>query len=415
MKHIKITGALCLAVLALPILSTPARAQDTLTFQRGDRVVFLGNTYAERMRHYGYFETFLRSRFPDLELTFRNLGWSGDEVNLRPRPMNFGDIHTHLTDLEADVIFLFFGQNESFGGEAGIPDFRQNLDALVKELQGNHYNTESAPRLVLVSPIRQEPIKGMPDVARRNREIGAYTEAMKAVAAARRLPFVDLFDGIPWVIANKGDVPLTFNGIHYEAYGYWVAAQAMLGQLGLRPAPDTILADMASGQIKVVGAALRKQQEVPGGFSIDVEGLNAPYMPVPKGGPEDPPNILDPPLLMVKGLDPGRYGLAFGGVVVAMGTAEEWAKGLPILDTPYQEQLEKARLESVHKNQLFFDRWRAVNGFYIYGGRKEPFGVQSFPPELARFDELVAEEETAINGAMADYRTVTLTFAPVGG
>ena len=32
-----------------------------------------------------------------------------------------------------------------------------------------------------------------------------------------------------------------------------------------------------------------------------------------------------------------------------------------------------------------------MNGYYIYGGRKEPFGVHSFPPEMVRFEELVGE------------------------
>ena len=45
----------------------------------------------------------------------------------------------------------------------------------------------------------------------------------------------------------------------------------------------------------------------------------------------------------------------------------------------------------LRKSRLFFDRYRAVNGYYIYGGRKEPFGVHSFPPEMVRFDELVGE------------------------
>ena len=41
------------------------------------------------------------------------------------------------------------------------------------------------------------------------------------------------------------------------------------------------------------------------------------------------------------------------------------------------------------KQQQWYHRYRAVNGFYIYGGRKDPFGVISFPGEMARLDALV--------------------------
>ena len=34
----------------------------------------------------------------------------------------------HLTETKADVIFAFFGYNESFAGEAGLPAFKKDLD-----------------------------------------------------------------------------------------------------------------------------------------------------------------------------------------------------------------------------------------------------------------------------------------------
>lgn len=45
-------------------------------FQTGDRVVFLGDTFAEREAMFGYIETVLQTRLPELKLTFRNLGYS---------------------------------------------------------------------------------------------------------------------------------------------------------------------------------------------------------------------------------------------------------------------------------------------------------------------------------------------------
>lgn len=44
----------------------------------GDRVVFLGDTFIEREQYYGWIELMLTTRFPDRNVTFRNLGWSAD-------------------------------------------------------------------------------------------------------------------------------------------------------------------------------------------------------------------------------------------------------------------------------------------------------------------------------------------------
>ncbi|MDA7895947.1 hypothetical protein N9B02_05770, partial [Akkermansiaceae bacterium] len=49
---------------------------EPLRIRKGDSIVILGNTFAERMQLFGYFEVFLHSRFPDHNLRVRNMGWS---------------------------------------------------------------------------------------------------------------------------------------------------------------------------------------------------------------------------------------------------------------------------------------------------------------------------------------------------
>src|SRR5262245_58864855 len=69
-------------------------AEPRLKLVKGDHVVIVGNTLAERLQQHGHFETLLHSRFPELELVVRNLGWSADEISLRPRSKDFKD-HGH--------------------------------------------------------------------------------------------------------------------------------------------------------------------------------------------------------------------------------------------------------------------------------------------------------------------------------
>src|SRR5258708_398133 len=140
-----------LALLALTITAN-AYAQP-LELKKGDHVCIIGTALAERMTHSGWLESEIHARFPEHDLVFRNLGYSGDELlpALRLRSMDFGtpdqwlagsapvpqpgklnrgaDVRANrfeLTNTKADVIFAFFGYNESFAGEAGLPKFKQD-------------------------------------------------------------------------------------------------------------------------------------------------------------------------------------------------------------------------------------------------------------------------------------------------
>jgi len=73
------------------------------------------------MQHFGWLETYLHTRFPEHDLSFRNLGFSGDEINTRLRSANFGSPDSWLAKTKTDVVFAFFGYNESFKGRPASP------------------------------------------------------------------------------------------------------------------------------------------------------------------------------------------------------------------------------------------------------------------------------------------------------
>src|SRR5262249_39075675 len=68
-------------LLPLFFLLTPLPAAAAeFEFKDGDRVVLIGSTLIEREQRYGYWEAALTAANPDKNITFRNLGWSGDTV-----------------------------------------------------------------------------------------------------------------------------------------------------------------------------------------------------------------------------------------------------------------------------------------------------------------------------------------------
>lgn len=184
---------LILSLIALPPLHADA---PKLELRKGDHVCLVGNTMAERLQHDGWFEAMFQSRFPEHELVFRNLGFSGDEVNHRIRSSNFGTPDEWLTRCEADVIVAFFGYNESWKGEAGLAGFKQELDGWIKHTLGQKYNGESAPRIVLVTPlppVHEQSTAGRdPALRSMTQAIELYGQAMVQVAEDNKVTCVDL-------------------------------------------------------------------------------------------------------------------------------------------------------------------------------------------------------------------------------
>src|SRR5271170_1854229 len=148
------------------------KAAAKLVLHHGDHICIIGNTLADRMQHDGWLETYFHSRFPKHDLIFRNLGFSGDELILRLRSQSFGtpdqwlsgsapvpepgrlttrigvrDNRFETTNTKADVVFAFFGYNESFSGAAGLEKFKTDLEAFIKHTLEQKYNGKSAPQL----------------------------------------------------------------------------------------------------------------------------------------------------------------------------------------------------------------------------------------------------------------------------
>jgi hypothetical protein len=224
------------------LAASPASAQPTdpaaprLELRLSDRVVLVGNTLADRQQYFNHFETTLLALYPQLELSMRNLGWSADTLTLQPRPLNFGDATQHLTTYKADVILAFFGANESFEGEAGLPQFERDLEAYIATHRAAKYNGVEAPRLAFVSPIAHERVGRLVhvDVDARNRELARYTEAMRRVTTRLGVPFADVFTPLREAMASAAR-PLTVNGMHLNDEGDKVFAVALITALGLAP------------------------------------------------------------------------------------------------------------------------------------------------------------------------------------
>ncbi|WP_339926273.1 PVC-type heme-binding CxxCH protein [uncultured Cyclobacterium sp.] len=232
-KPLKSRFLLAISTLAISVLFACESKELVYHFDPKDNsnIVFIGNTFADRLQNNNYFETLLYKSFPDRNLKVRNLAWNADEVNLRPRSLGFGTLDDHLQQQEADLIFACFGLNEAFKGQEGLSDFSKDLQDFLSHLQQQQFNGKNSPQIVLVSPIAQEDKGGfLPDPTLNNQNLSMYTKEMRKVAASLNIPFIDLYRPTKdWMGASA---PLTSNGIHLTDKGYLMVSEFMAKALG---------------------------------------------------------------------------------------------------------------------------------------------------------------------------------------
>lgn len=294
-SHLRIISSFLLLVS----ISINIHAQK-IVLKPNSTISIIGNTFAERLQHFGHLETLLQTYFPTHNLKIRNLGWSADELNLQPRPLNFGSMDEHLENQNTDVIFACFGMNESYQGTEGLERFSNQLNEFVTHLKNQKYNGKSSPQIVLVSPIAHEQLGRLKlDPTQHNSNLRQYSSKMQKVAESQGVVFVNLFKNTHDLFQQSTE-EFTINGIHLNERGYQKTSEWMMSGLG---------------------------------FQIE---------------------------------------------------QFDWGNAEPL------------RQKIIEKNKQFFYRWRPVNGEYIYGRRKEPFGVKSFPSEWPKLDKIIANLEQEI-------------------
>ncbi|HEX6227363.1 MAG TPA: PVC-type heme-binding CxxCH protein [Chryseolinea sp.] len=244
MGSAKAIGLCLIFLLTAQCSQTPA---PKIELRKNAHIVLIGNNLGSRMMNFGHFETEMHLRYPDSLLFIRNMCDGGNTPGFRPHASrvspwafpgaekyqtelaNYSDSQGHfetedqwLTRLQADIIIAFFGYSESFQGEKGLQNYKNELDAFIKYTLNQKYNGKSAPRLVLISPIAFENLSekfDLPDGKVENRNLELYAGAMQEVASVNNVDFVDVFTpSSEWF--KTSDHALTIDGSQLTEEGY---------------------------------------------------------------------------------------------------------------------------------------------------------------------------------------------------
>lgn len=216
------------------VAALTADAADAFRFQPSDTVAIYGNGLADRMQHDPWVEAVLQSQLKGMNVRFRNMSFAGDMVNKRPRNEGFTNDDEYLQHVAPDVVFSFYGYNESFGGPGMADAYRDELLKLIDRYTGLRREAGKDLRFVLFSPIAYENTGSphLPDGVELNANLAAYTEATRQAAEQAGVAFVDLYTPTQQLFADE-TTQYTLNGIHLNAAGYeklaGIIAEALLG------------------------------------------------------------------------------------------------------------------------------------------------------------------------------------------
>jgi len=398
----------------------PVAAAEPFALRDRDLVVFLGNTFVEREQLSGYVELMMTRRDPNLNVRFRNLGWSGDTVwgEARAgfgRPADgYAELLAKVREAQPTVIVIAYGQNESFDGPSGVERFRVGLKKLLDDL------APLRARFVLLSPLRQERLgPPWPDPAQNNTNLALYREVVAQTAQERKTGFVDFFQDFPEGSATTNNT--TDNGVHLSPYGYWraalywerawgwpravwsvrlqTAAPAEVSGTALKDvsvsatevrftALDDLLATPLPAPVVLAASAPNRQPDpTPSGL----RKVTSNTEPGPVGGPD---GALAERLLQVRGLEQGDYELTIDDEKILRATAQDWDRGVLLPNSPERRQTEALRQLILKKNETFFFFFRPQNWTYLFGFRKGEQGQNAV--EIPRFEPLIADLETQI-------------------
>jgi lysophospholipase L1-like esterase len=371
MKVSAIAGYILLLCLSL---SFAAIAQNTtpgptavpggsFDLKDGDRVVFLGNSLFENELQHGYLEFALTTRWPNRNVTYRNIGWNGDTVWGEARsfitnpPSAYELLIQQLTIAQPTVVFIAYGGIESQAGEAGLPHFDQGLNQLLDKID------QLGAKAVLLSPIPIMAAATGEELLARNSMLARYGAAIAKTAAARGKRYIDIFT--PLQERNKS-VSISDNGVHLNETGYYYLAAALEEQLGLAPRHASAVINVSrNGATATAPATIAEPGAEKGAVKFTLSEGFLPF-PLPGREGEIPESGW---LLKITGLKKGFYTLTSDGHQVLTASAKEWDKGVSIAAGAAFIQSANLQEKIVKKNELVFHQYRPQNRTYILGFR----------------------------------------------
>ena len=359
----------------------------TPALRANDRIVWLGAGLLERMQRLGYTETWLLSRLDARGVTFRNLGWSGDDVWGTARAVfgtqvdGFDRLRRDLVDARPTAVVVQYGANEASDANMSSSTFRAGLLQVVDLVES------MGARVILMTPRAREEIgPPLPDPSAYNARLARLCDVQKEIARSHAIPWIDLF--------SRTGGRLTDDGVHITPFGYWRLGKRIAEALAGPPQPWLIDLDMRTDALEATGCLITALEKSEHGVAWTATDRHLPPPPPPSDAPRNARWLLNLGTLRIRHLPLGHYRLVVDGKPLQEARFDAFAFGRTITARPGEDQAEELRRRIVEKNQLYFHRYRPQNETYLFLFRKHEQGNNA--KEVFEFEPLVEKVEQEI-------------------
>lgn len=381
-------GKCGLHVLCALLVCVQIQAQKLPTpFQKGDRVVFLGNSITEGGHYHSYIWLYYVTRFPESRIHVYSAGTGGDSSwDMLER------LEEDVYGKEPTVVVASFGMNDSGYAEYLRDDVGEfvssqllRIDTTFQKMQGVMLAHKDTKMILVSSPPYDEmwvnnknkPFSG------KNAVISRIVEMQKKAASKNGWTFVDLFSSIMTINRRQQAKDPTFtltqgDRVHPDNHGNMLMAYFFLKSQGLSGKPIAhVCIDAATQKVlkreNCYVSALKKNAENSLSFNYLAKSLPYPLDTVPRGwgkkysqfeASKYVPIIenLNQEILQVKELQSGSYALKIDGYPIATFDADTLEKGVNmavLCNTPQYQQAVKV----MHLNE---ERWNIEKRFREY-------------------------------------------------
>jgi lysophospholipase L1-like esterase len=258
---------------------TEAPEAPGLLLKKGDRLAICGDSITEQKRYSALIETYLTACYPQLEITCRQHGWSGEQASGFMKR-----IHSDVLRFKPTIATTCYGMNDFryVPYEEGIADeYRKNQTAAVAAFKsigcrvvlGSPGIIDSVPKWVKTANGTQEDL---------NRSLSRFRNIDVEIAKAENVGFADIYR--PMLLADfaaKKQYGPDFkvagkDGVHPNWAGHVVMAYGFLKGLGLDGDLGSVIWDETTG--KATAANGHEILSADGG-KIGIRSTRLPFSP----------------------------------------------------------------------------------------------------------------------------------------
>jgi lysophospholipase L1-like esterase len=366
----------CILVLSLASL-TPVRAatQDVggdFFLRNGDVYVIYGDSITDNCVYPRMIENYVLTRFPSWNVTFYNLGWSGDVAR------NIFRLQRDVLPIKPTVFTENMGMNDGAYSAINANTIKLYTDAyhtMIPMLR--QCNPKMRIALISAVPFENQPGKYAAD--------GAYPQTLQylakvksQLAAEYNVPYIDLFTAYAKRIGYGKilypDFILAGDGIHPNPVGQTIMGMLILKGMNAPSLIATLQFDVKDSTVKNIRAYRCEVKDakasLDGIVSFDrlSEALPCPIEPEGEQaqrflGVVNFADEINRDMLKIAGLTGKAYELKINGVSIGIYLADELAQGVNIAEPmkgPLWDQARAVAQATLERQAAHYTKWRNV-------------------------------------------------------